>query len=30
MKWSKALDNGGLVVGDDVGIKLEIEVIKQK
>jgi polyisoprenoid-binding protein YceI len=30
MKWSKALDNGGLVVGDDVDIRLEIEVIKQK
>ncbi|TAL10125.1 MAG: polyisoprenoid-binding protein [Nitrospirae bacterium] len=30
MNWSKALDNGGLVVGDDVDIKLEIEAIKQK
>ena len=30
MKWSKVLDNGGLVVGDDVDISLEIEVIKQK
>jgi len=30
MKWSKALDTGGLVVGDDVDINLEIEVIKQK
>jgi len=30
MKWSKVLDNGGLVVGDDVDINLEIEVIKQK
>ena len=30
MKWSKLLDNGGLVVGDDVDINLEIEVIKQK
>jgi hypothetical protein len=24
------LDNGGLVVGDEVKIKLEIEVIKEK
>jgi len=30
MNWSKALDNGGLVVGDEVTIKLEIECIKQK
>src|SRR5438132_11657624 len=30
MKWSKALDTGGLVVGDDVDINIEIEVIKQK
>jgi polyisoprenoid-binding protein YceI len=30
MNWSKTLDNGGLVVGDEVTIKLEIEVIKQK
>ena len=30
MNWSKALDNGGLVVGDEVAIKLEIECIKQK
>ena len=30
MQWSKALDNGGLVVGDEVEIKLEIECIKQK
>src|SRR5437867_10207979 len=30
MKWSKALDTGGLVVGDDVDINLEIEVIRQK
>ena len=30
MKWNKMLDNGGLVVGDDVDINLEIEVIKQK
>lgn len=30
MKFSKLLDNGGLVVGDEVAIKLEIEVIKEK
>ena len=30
MKFSKLLDNGGLMVGDDVTIKLEIEVIKEK
>ncbi len=30
MKWSKVLDAGGLVVGDDVDINLGIEVIKQK
>jgi len=30
MKWSKTLDNGGLVVGDEVTIMLEIECIKQK
>ena len=30
MKFSKLLDNGGLVVGDEVKLKLEIEVIKEK
>jgi polyisoprenoid-binding protein YceI len=30
MNWSKTLDNGGLVVGDEVTIRLEIECIKQK
>jgi polyisoprenoid-binding protein YceI len=30
MNWSKVLDNGGLVVGDEVDIMLEIECIKQK
>ena len=30
MVWSKTLDGGGLVVGDDVLIKLEIECIKAK
>lgn len=30
MKFSKTLDNGGLMVGDEVKIKLEIECIKAK
>ena len=30
MVWSKTLDNGGLVVGDEVSIKLDIECIKVK
>jgi polyisoprenoid-binding protein YceI len=30
MVWSKTLDGGGLVVGDDVLIKLDIECIKAK
>ena len=30
MVWNKALDSGGLVVGDDVLIKLDIECIKAK
>ncbi len=30
MKFNKLLDNGGLVVGDEVKITLEIEVIKEK
>ncbi len=30
MKFSKLLDNGGLMVGDEVKLKLEIEVIKEK
>lgn len=30
MNWSKTLDNGGLVVGDEVFIKLDIECIKAK
>ena len=28
MNWNKLLDSGGLVVGDDIFIKLEIECIK--
>jgi polyisoprenoid-binding protein YceI len=30
MVWNKALDSGGLVVGNDVFIKLDIECIKAK
>lgn len=30
MNWSKTLDNGGLIVGDDVDIRLEIEAIRAK
>lgn len=30
MNWSKTLDNGGLIVGDEVLIKLDIECIKAK
>lgn len=30
MKFSKLLDNGGMLVSDEVKIKLEIEVIKEK
>jgi len=30
MKFSKLLDNGGLMVGDNVHITLEVEVIKDK
>jgi len=30
IKFSKLLDNGGLMVGDDVHITLEVEVIKDK
>lgn len=28
VSWSKSLDNGGLVVGDDVVVDLEIEAVK--
>jgi polyisoprenoid-binding protein YceI len=28
--WNKALDNGGLIVGDEVQIRLDIECIKAK
>jgi polyisoprenoid-binding protein YceI len=30
MVWNKTLDSGGLVVGDEVYIKLDIECIKEK
>ena len=30
MVWSKTLDGGGLVVGDEVSIKLDIECVKAK
>mgnify|MGYP003342938593 FL=1 len=30
MIWNKTLDSGGLVVGDEVSIRLEIECIKAK
>jgi polyisoprenoid-binding protein YceI len=30
VNWSKSLDSGGLVVGDEVLIKLDIECIKAK
>jgi hypothetical protein len=30
MKFNKLLDNGGMIVGDEVKIILEIEVIKVK
>lgn len=30
MKFSKLLDNGGLMVGDEVKLKLEVEVIQEK
>lgn len=30
MNWSKQLDNGGLVVGDEVFIKLDVECIKAR
>ncbi len=30
MVWTKLLDNGGLLVGDNVKIRLEVETIKEK
>lgn len=30
MVWTKLLDNGGLLVGDHIKIKLEVETIKEK
>ncbi len=29
MNWSKNLDGGGLVVGDEVTIQLDLEFLKQ-
>ena len=29
LKWNQALETGGVVVGDDVKIALEIELLKQ-
>ena len=29
MAWHKTLDNGGLVVGDDVNISVEVELVKK-
>jgi polyisoprenoid-binding protein YceI len=30
MQWTKTMDKGGLVVGDTVKIRLEIEAIQEK
>jgi polyisoprenoid-binding protein YceI len=30
ISWNKALDSGGLILGDDVEININLEVIKQK
>jgi polyisoprenoid-binding protein YceI len=30
IKWNKALDNGGMMVGDDVTITLNVEASKAK
>jgi polyisoprenoid-binding protein YceI len=29
VKWNATLDNGGVVVGDDVTITIDVEMIKQ-
>jgi len=29
VKWNATLDNGGVVVGDDVNITIDAEMIKQ-
>ena len=29
INWSKAMDNGGLVVGDDVTVTVDVEAVKQ-
>jgi polyisoprenoid-binding protein YceI len=30
IEWNKALDGGGVVVGDDVGVTIDIELIKKQ
>ena len=30
MTWNKALDNGGMLVGDDVRIEIEVEGLAKK
>jgi polyisoprenoid-binding protein YceI len=30
VSWSKKIDNGGLVAGDDVEIDIEVEAVKEK
>ncbi len=30
MTWSKVMDNGGLVVGDEVSVAIDLELVKQK
>lgn len=30
IKWSKAIDSGGLVVGDDVKVEISIEAVRKK
>ena len=30
MSWNKTLDTGGLMVGDDVSLIINVEAVKQK
>jgi polyisoprenoid-binding protein YceI len=30
ISWNKALDNGGLILGDEVEISIDLEVVKKK
>jgi polyisoprenoid-binding protein YceI len=30
LTWNRALDGGGVVVGDEVGIAIDVELIKRK